>query len=85
MTEEYVIMKCDKWRKFYTPFKCFCCGKIISSQQFCFSALCPYCDVGKCRKNMKGITNILEERHGRKDIMMEGEIVIKLEILEKLK
>ncbi|MEK6884589.1 MAG: hypothetical protein AABY22_33460 [Nanoarchaeota archaeon] len=73
--KDYVIMKCDVWRIFYEPFRCFCCGKEISKEQFEFSALCGYCDVGKCRKGW---------RHGRKDIMKEGKEHTKLNILEAL-
>lgn len=76
---DYVIMKFDFWRKFYEPFKCFCCGKEISKKQFMFSTLCPYCDVGKCHKNWN-----YEKGHGQKGASKNGERVIKLDILDKL-
>lgn len=77
--KDYVIMKFDTWRKFYEPFKCFCCGKIISKQQFRFSTLCPYCDLGRCWS-----LNGYEKGHGQKGNWKKGEIVIKLAILDSL-
>ena len=74
-----VIMRFDTWRKFYEPFKCFCCGKEISEKQFIFSTLCGYCDLGKCRKNWN-----IEIGHGHREEWKKGEIVIKLAILENL-
>lgn len=79
--KDYVIMKVDTWRKFYEPFKCFCCGKIISRRQFCFSALCGYCDLGRCQRD--GFH--YEGGHNKKDISKSGKVVIKLAILEALK
>ena len=76
---DYVIMKFDTWRKFYEPFKCSCCGKEISKEQFCFSTLCPYCDLGRCQRSGN-----YEEGHGQKGAWKNGEIVIKLAILEAL-
>ena len=52
-------------KKFYSPYQCFCCGKIISKEQFCWSALCGYCDIGRCGG--------CEEGHGRKDIFKDAE------------
>lgn len=78
--KDYVIMKFDYWRKFFEPFKCFCCGKEISKKQFSFSTLCPYCDLGKCKSN-----DGYEKGHGQKGAWKNGEIVIKLAILENLK
>lgn len=77
---DYVIMKFDTWRKFYEPFKCFCCGEIISKQQFCFSTLCPYCDLGRCQRGI----GKYEKGHGQKDNWKKGGIVIKLAILDSL-
>jgi len=82
-TKESVIIKLGKkWYKFYEPFECICCRKEISKQQFCFSMLCGYCDLGKCQKNWK-----YEEGHGKKvkDLIKDkGELVINLSILENL-
>lgn len=36
------------WR-FYTPFRCLCCGKEVSIEQFCFGRACGSCDCGHCR------------------------------------
>ena len=60
MEKEFVVFK---GRKFYPPYKCLCCGKEISVEQFCWGRVCAYCDLGKCQKNWK-----YEEGHGRKDI-----------------
>ncbi len=84
MGKDYVIMKFDTWRKFYEPFKCFCCGKEISKQQFSFSTLCPYCDLGKCQKGLFTPSGTGEKGHGKKDAWKKGKIVIKLAILDKL-
>ncbi|KKK77662.1 hypothetical protein LCGC14_2851330 [marine sediment metagenome] len=84
---DYVIMKFDTWRKFYEPFKCFCCGKIISKKQFCFSTLCGYCDVGKCMIKLS-TTNYgekYEKGNGQRENYKKGKIVTKLAILENLK
>lgn len=54
-------------KKFYSPYKCFCCGKEVSEKQFCWGRLCAYCDCGRCQKNG------YEEGHGRKDIFENAE------------
>lgn len=36
------------WR-FRAPFRCLCCGSMVSLRQFCFGRCCAPCDVGKCR------------------------------------
>ncbi len=54
-----------KGKKFYFPYQCLCCGKIISEEQFCFGRCCAYCDVGSCGGREKG--------HGRKDILENAE------------
>ncbi len=65
MTKEFVVFK---GRKFYSPFRCLCCGKEISVEQFCWGRVCAYCDVGKCQKNWE-----YEKGHGRKDIFENAE------------
>lgn len=35
------------WR-FRAPWRCMCCGMIISLQQFCFGRSCGGCDLGRC-------------------------------------
>lgn len=78
--EVYVVFK---GKKFTEPFRCLCCGKEISVQQFCFGRCCPYCDMGRCCR-----TNSYEKGHGRKDILEGAEkIGDKLQELvkEKLK
>ena len=80
-SRDCVIMKFDTWRKFYEPFKCFCCYKEISKQQFKFSCLCGYCDLGRCQL---GIGRYLEG-HGHKGEWKKAEIVTKLAILDALK
>lgn len=82
---DYMIMKFDTWRKFYEPFKCFCCGKEISKKQFCFSTLCGYCDLGRCHHGWNLNGSNYEEGHGQKGEWKKGEIVIKLAILDGLK
>ncbi len=57
-----------KGKKFYPPYQCFCCGKVISKEQFCWSALCGYCDIGRCGSYMD-----YEKGHGRKDIFENAE------------
>ena len=52
-------------KKFYPPYQCFCCGKVISKEQFCWSSLCDYCDCGRCGGSEKG--------HGRRDIFKNAE------------
>jgi hypothetical protein len=37
-----------KGRRYFAPYRCFCCGKEISRDQFIFSTLCPTCDTGDC-------------------------------------
>ena len=65
MAERFVVFK---GKKFYSPYKCLCCGKEISEQQFCFGRCCPYCDLGRCQK-----TGSYEKGHGRKDILENAE------------
>jgi hypothetical protein len=36
------------WR-FRAPFRCLCCGIVISVRQFCFGRDCATCDIGNCR------------------------------------
>lgn len=36
------------WR-FRAPFRCMCCGRMISLRQFCFGRACGGCDCGQCR------------------------------------
>ncbi len=36
-----------KGKKFYPPYQCFCCEKIIPKEQFCWSTLCAYSDIGR--------------------------------------
>ena len=36
------------WR-FRPPFRCMCCGVIVSLRQFCFGRTCGSCDLGHCR------------------------------------
>jgi hypothetical protein len=35
------------WR-FRPPFRCMCCGTMISLEQFCFGRACALCDTGRC-------------------------------------
>lgn len=65
MTERFLVFK---GKKFYYPYKCLCCGKIVSKEQFCWGTTCPYCDLGKCFKNWT-----YEKGHGRKDILKNAE------------
>ena len=65
MTEKFVVFR---GKKFYPPFRCLCCGKEISVDQFCWGRLCAYCDLGKCKKNGR-----YEKGHGRKDIFEQAE------------
>lgn len=51
-------------KRFYPPYKCLCCGKEISLEQFCWGRLCAYCDLGKCGGGFS-----YEKGHGRKDIL----------------
>ena len=85
MKKESVIIKIgDKWYEFEEPFECSCCGKIISKQQFMFSMLCGYCDLGKCFSGGTGY----QLGHGRKTIDFakeKGKPHLKLNILDKLK
>lgn len=53
-----------KGRRFYVPFKCLCCGKEISTEQFCYGRTCGYCDIGQCQDKYLGY----KKGHGRKDI-----------------
>lgn len=61
-TGKFVIFK---GKKFYSPYKCLCCGKEVSEEQFCFGRLCAYCDCGSCGS--------YEEGHGRHDIFENAE------------
>lgn len=36
------------WR-FRAPFRCMCCGAMVSIRQFCFGRSCAPCDTGRCR------------------------------------
>ena len=81
MKKDYVIMKFDTWRKFYEPFNCFCCRELISKQQFIFSTLCPYCDLGRCESRLGN----QEKGHGQRESYKKGKIAIKHAILENLK
>ena len=83
---ESISVKFDVWRKFYAPFKCSCCGKEISKQQFRFSCLCGYCDLGKCQ-HQEGtiITRQGYEKGHNLKLWKEAEINTKLQILENLK
>ena len=56
-------------KKFYPPYKCLCCGKKISKEQFCWGTLCAYCDVGRCQRD--GFH--FEKGHNRKDIFESAE------------
>ena len=40
-------MNFKAWR-FRAPWRCMCCGKMISLRQFCFGRACGPCDSGKC-------------------------------------
>jgi len=64
---KYVIFK---GKKFYPPYRCLCCGKEVSEEQFCFGRACAYCDCGRCCRNF-----CYEEGHGRKDILENAEDV----------
>lgn len=57
-------------KRFYPPFKCLCCGKVITIEQFCYGRLCDYCDTGKC---MVGKSHMYKMGHGRKDIFDDAE------------
>ncbi len=43
--DKYVDFK--GWRM-RAPWRCMCCGKMISLKQFCFGRACGACDCGKC-------------------------------------
>lgn len=64
-----------KGKRFYPPFKCLCCGKDVSVEQFCYGRTCGYYDCGKCEKGINGKKIIYEKGHGRKDIFNEAEDV----------
>ena len=85
MKKDSVIVKIkNKWYEFTEPFECSCCRKKISIQQFRFSMLCGYCDLGKCFSGGSGYPI----GHGRKtsDFAKEkGKPHLKLNILENLK
>ncbi len=63
--EKFVVFK---GKKFYPPYKCLCCGKEISEEQFCYGRCCAYCDLGRCQSN-----GGYEKGHGRKDILENAE------------
>ena len=65
MVKKFVVFR---GKKFYSPFKCLCCGKEISEEQFCYGRLCAYCDVGNCCR-----FGTYERGHGRKDILKNAE------------
>jgi hypothetical protein len=51
MTEFAVIPYIDyNGRRYSPPYRCFCCGAVISRQQFVFSRTCPVCDTGDCTR-----------------------------------
>lgn len=65
-----------KGKRFYPPFKCLCCGKDISVEQFCYGRTCGYCDCGRCNLGLVNGKEILFEiGHGRKDIFEDAENV----------
>ena len=70
MGREFLIFR---GKKFYYPYKCLCCGKIISKEQFCFGTLCGYCDLGRCCRGIGKNCLRYEEGHGRKDIFENAE------------
>ena len=45
---ETVSVDFKGWR-FLAPFRCVCCGVVISVQQFCFGRSYGPCDMGRCR------------------------------------
>lgn len=68
--KERYIADINRNRVFTPPFKCYCCGKVISSEQFKFSGLCPYCDIGTCAGMSKH-----EEEHNQKNWKYAEEFV----------
>lgn len=38
------------WR-LRAPWRCMCCGRLVSLRQFCFGRSCAYCDTGACAKD----------------------------------
>ena len=64
--EKFVVFK---GKKFYSPYKCLCCGKEVSEKQFCYGRMCAYCDCGRCQRD--GFH--FEEGHNRKDIFEDAE------------
>ena len=66
MTAKFLVFS---GKKFYSPYRCLCCGKEISEKQFCWGCLCAYCDVGRCQRD--GFH--FEEGHNRKDIFENAE------------
>ena len=81
---KWVVFKDKIWVE---PFHCFCCGKEVSIEQFCFGRTCGYCDCGRCQSIVdKGgrrvehdgkIIGYYEKGHGRKDIFENRGILIK--------
>jgi len=57
-----------KGRRYTTPFLCFCCGKAIDVQQFCFGRSCGQCDTGHCK------CSTFLKLHGHKQAIESGEI-----------
>jgi hypothetical protein len=50
MDDLYVDFK--GWR-FRAPFRCLCCGQVVSIEQFCYGRYCGICDSGKCQHENK--------------------------------
>lgn len=48
MNEEAEYVDFKGWR-FKSPWRCLCCGRRISLEQFCFGRCCGACDLGKCQ------------------------------------
>lgn len=36
-------------RRYRPPFRCLCCGRLVSLAQFCYGRLCGPCDCGSCQ------------------------------------
>ncbi len=79
--KDNVVMKFDTWRRFYKPYFCFCCDKEISKEQFMFSCLCGYCDLGKCGSRL--FSN-QEKGHRNKEAWKNAEIVTELAVADSL-
>jgi hypothetical protein len=48
-------------RRYRPPYQCFCCGAVISREQFAFSRTCPTCDIGGCTHPPFDPSSILSE------------------------